>query len=333
MKRAYILSSLIFLLTSILFGCNGRNQNSVNVPEGNIEKKEKEPSEIFYMDKKYPGEGGVYDQWKQSDSLYRNATMEELVSMASKPKDPIMGLVSFRALLWKNPHEAVNLLISEIDDTTSVCVMSGDCSWDDMISDVRISMAQLNRRYSKITKEDSMRIDSAILFSDNALLYDYPYHLFKRLPAKPEYEARLRQLYKRDIYALVALARFHKDEDKQDVMNLLSQVNNKNTWETNDTICATLLAVAAWPDKSFMPSVQKICENKLFSQESNGCREEAFSALIAYDDQWSYRMIEKALSKQDYDMSYRFEQAYENNPLPRFKPLYQKYKPKQNIIY
>ena len=329
MKRTYILSSLILLLTSILIGCIGRNQNSVNLPEESEEEKmEIKKTEWFSMDKEYPGEGSVNDQWKQSDSLYRNATTEELVSMASKPKDPIMGLVSFRALLWKNPHEAVNLLISEIDDTTSVCVMRGDCTSDEMIPDVRISLVEYNREYCKVTKEDSIRIDRAILFSDNALLYGYLYTLFKKLPAKPEYEARLRQLYKHDIYALVALVRFHKDEDKQDVMNLLSQVNNKNTWETNDTICATLLAVAAWPDKSFMPSVQKICENTLFSQESNGCREAAFSALIAYDDQWSYRMIEKALSKQDYDMSYRFEQAYENNPLPRFKPLYQKYKSK-----
>lgn len=330
MKRAYILSSLILLLTSILYGCIGRNQNSVNVPEESVEKKPKiEIIESFIIDK-VDFHGKISYQWKQSDSLYRNATTEELVNLASTSKEPVKRLISFRALLWKNPHEAVNLVISEIDDSAIVYISNFGCGTEDRVSNVRIFMVQNNRKDYNVTKEDSMRIDSALLFSDNAPLYDCTYSLYKELSAKPEYEARLRQLYKRDIRAIVALAKFHKDEDKQAFRNLLSQAIYKNSWEFSDTIRATLLAVSAWPDKSFVPSVQKICKNIFFSsQKSYGYEEPAFSALIAYDEQWSYKMIEKALSKpKEFDACLCFEYAYEKNPLPRFKPLYKKYRSK-----
>ncbi|MBR4925453.1 MAG: hypothetical protein IKZ61_06835 [Prevotella sp.] len=330
MKRAYILSSLIFLLTSILIGCIGRNQNSEKVPEENVKKKPKiEIVEGFLIDK-VDLHGNISYQWKQSDSLYRNAPTKELVSMASTSKEPVKRLISFRALLWKDPHEAVNLIISEIDDSTIVYISTYGCGTEDRVSNVRIFMVQSNREGYNVTENDSMRIDSALLYSDNAPLYDYTYGLYKELPVKPVYEARLRQLYKRDIRALVALARFHQNEEKQAIINLLSQANNKDTWEFRDTTRVTLLAVAVWPNKSFKPSVQKICENIFFSsQKSYGCEEQAFSALIAYDEQWSYKMIERALSKpKEFDTRLCFEYAYENNPLPRFKPLYQKYKSK-----
>ena len=72
-------------------------------------------------------DGKISPQWLLSDSLSKYATIEEIEKLATTDKDPIKRLVAFRALLTKDPHQAVNLAISNIEDTTIVATTDGDC--------------------------------------------------------------------------------------------------------------------------------------------------------------------------------------------------------------
>ena len=191
-------------------------------------------------------------------------------------------------------------------------------------------MSNSRRKYN-ISLADSMRIDSAVLFSANSSKFYYTNHLYHRLPAKPEYESRLRQLYKHDHYALIALARYHREEDKQEIIRQLSQIENKVFFSYRDTIRTIMDAVAAWPSATYKQKVRQVCQNILDKKGADSYATSAFGALMAYNDRWSYNLIDKTLSnakqrdKYYFDFCWSLHVAYENNPLPLFKPLLRKY--------
>lgn len=314
---------LIILAALLLQGC-GNSGKPKNEGAENVVKKAK-VERAFHTGKNIGVGGEISPQWEKSDSLCAHVSTDELIKLASKHEDKIERLIAFHALLMKNPHEAVNLAIAEIEDTALVSTLNGCEGTEEYVSDVRICMIQYNREQYKVSKEDSVRIDSAVLFSENGSKFYYMYRLYHRLPAKPEYENRLRQLYKQDCYALIPLARYHRDEEEQEIIRLLSQTSNR------DLISRGLDAVAVWPSATFKQQVRQICQKILDKENKDICTRSAFSALIAYNEQWCYNLIDKTLSKAKqrdkhyFNYSWDFHEAYEKNPQPLFKPLIKKY--------
>ena len=269
----------------------------------------------------------VSPQWIKSDSLYAHASIDELIKLASKHEDAIERLIAFRALLMKDPHEAANLTISEVDDTTLIGTSDGICGQEETVSDIRLNMMQYNREQRKVTINDSIRIDSAVLYSVNSSKLNYPHELYQKLPAKPEYENRLRQLYKQDKRALIALAKYHKEQDKQEISRLLSEIEHDKVGAYRDTVLIVFDAIAIWPSASFKVPVQHVC--KKLADEGGVLF--PFEALINYNTRWSYNVIDQALStskkkKKDYFSNcWDFHFALEQNPHPLFEPLLKKY--------
>jgi hypothetical protein len=323
--------AIVLLIALFLQSCgnNGKTKNEATHDAG--EQKAIKAEESFDTSRKIGVGGKISYQWKKSDSLCAHASTKELIALAKNHSDKIQRLIAFRALLMKDSHEAVNLAISEIEDTTEVPVSDGCCGSNDIVSGVRIEMIQYNREGYKVSVADSMRIDSAVLFSNHASKFDYIYHLYHKLPARPEYEERLEQLYKHDLYALIALARYHREDTKQDIIRLLSQMDKKDFWNYRDTIRTALDAVIAWPSASYKQQVRHVCQDLLNKPELYGSGSSILGALMAYNDRWSYNLIDKTLSKakqknQNYfDYSWGLYEAYNDNPLPLFKPLYKKY--------
>ena len=314
---------LIILAALLLQGC-GNSGKPKNEGAENVVKKAK-VERAFHTGKNIGVGGEISPQWEKSDSLCAHVSTDELIKLASKHEDKIERLIAFHALLMKNPHEAVNLAIAEIEDTALVSTLNGCEGTEEYVSDVRICMIQYNREQYKVSMEDSVRIDSAVLFSENGSKFYYMYRLYHRLPAKPEYENRLRQLYEQDPKALIPLARYHREEDKQEIIRLLSQTENRNL------ISRGLDAVTVWPSATFKQQVRQICQKILDKEDTDFCSRSALSALIAYNEQWSYNLIDKTLlkakqrDKHYFDYCWSFHEAYEDNPQPLFKPLIKKY--------
>lgn len=271
--------------------------------------------------------GKVSPQWIKSDSLYAHASIDELIELASKHEDAIDCLIAFRALLMKDPHEAANLTISEVDDTTLVGTSDGICGQEETVSDIRLNMMQYNREQRKVAINDSIRIDSAVLYSVNCPKLEYSYELYKKIPAKPEYENRLRQLYKQDYRALIALAKYHREQEKQEIIHQLSRTENPRFDAYDDTMHIVFHAVAVWPSVSFKSSVLHICKILM----DDGDQFFPYEALISYNTQWSYNIIDQALStskkknKDYFSNCWDFHFALEHNPHPLFEPLLKKY--------
>lgn len=337
MKRIRPISILALLgiitFAFSLHSCKNNKKKQDKVVNLAIDKKPEIKNKKSFHTSKHIGIGGTLsEQWKKSDSLYTHTSTKKLIELASDQDDVIESLIAFRALLMKNPHKAVNLAISEIDDTTNVSTLAGCCRENDCVSNVRISMIQYARKYYKVSMADSIRIDSALLFSNYPSKFYYIYHLYHKLPAKPEYEKRLLQLYKHDQYALIALARYHRVATKQEIIRLLSKISKNINIDNRDTINTVLDAVTTWPSESYKHQVIKVCQHVLNNPDTRGCYRNVFGALMAYNDKWSYNYIDKTLSKAikekqvSFDTYYSFLEAYEANPLPLFKPLVQKYK-------
>ena len=323
------------LLAIFLHSCgnNGKAKNEATHDAVSIKKKPlRKEIESFHTIREIGVSGKkISYQWQKSDSLYAHASTKQIIELAKNHSDKIQRLIAFRALLMKAPHEAVGLAISEIEDTTEVPMSDGFCGWEDIVSSVRIEMIQYKRKHYKVSLADSMRVDSALLFSNNTPKFVYMYDLYRNLPARPEYEKRLRQLYEHDHCALIALARYHREDTKQEIIRLLTQMDKKDFWSYRDTIKTALDAVIAWPSASYKQQVRHVCQDILHRPELYGSGRNVLGALMAYNDRWSYNLIDKTLSKakqkdQNYfDYSWGLHEAYEDNPLPLFKPLLKKY--------
>ena len=325
--------AIVLLIALFLQSC-GNNGKTKNEATHNAVKTDQiiKIEESFMTSRKLPTKGKISYQWKKSDSLCAHASTKELITLAKNHSDIIQRLIAFRALLTKAPHEAVNLAISEIEDTTKVMVSHGACATQDIVSNIRIDMIQYQRKHYKVSLADSMRIDSALLFSNITPKFYYMYDLYHRLPAKPEYEKRLEQLYGHDHYALIALAKYHRVDTKQEIIRLLMQTKKKNLWRYRDTIRTALEVVIAWPSASYKQQVRHVCQDILNNKDAEVCISQVFGALMAYNDRWSYHLIDKSVSKvkqkenKYFEYCWGLEMAYLDNPLPLFKPLIKKYK-------
>ena len=324
--------AIVLLIALFLQSCgnNGKTKNEATHDAG--KQKAIKAEESFDTSRKIGVGGKISYQWKKSDSLCAHASTKELITLAKNHSDKIQRLIAFRALLMKDSHEAVNLAISEIEDTTKVMVSHGVCATQDIVSNIRIDMIQYQRKHYKVSLADSMRIDSALLFSNITPKFYYMYDLYHRLPAKPEYEKRLEQLYGHDHYALIALAKYHRVDTKQEIIRLLMQTKKKNLWRYRDTIRTALEVVIAWPSASYKQQVRHVCQDILNNKDAEVCISQVFGALMAYNDRWSYHLIDKSVSKvkqkenKYFEYCWGLEMAYLDNPLPLFKPLIKKYK-------
>ena len=135
--------AIVLLIALFLQSC-GNNGKTKNETTHNAVKTDQiiKIEESFMTSRKLPTKGKISYQWKKSDSLIAHASTKELIALAKNHKDKIQRLIAFRALLTREPHKAVNLAISEIEDTTEVMVSDGCCGEQDIVSNVRICMIQ-----------------------------------------------------------------------------------------------------------------------------------------------------------------------------------------------
>ena len=121
-NQTILFGIILTLLTTSLLGCKNSGEAKEEKAKANLPDLkpiiEKEEFHLFRetMD-------GVSQQWLLSDSLSAYATLEEIKEMATFHQDPIKRLIAFRALLSRNPYEAVALAISNIEDTTIVATI------------------------------------------------------------------------------------------------------------------------------------------------------------------------------------------------------------------
>ena len=296
------------MLSTAFLGC----RNSGEKQAVSKEKKVLVIAKEAFQRSKTNMDGSISSQWPSIEHIEKLATIND---------DPIKRLIAFRALLSKYPHEAVNLAISHIEDTTIVSTTDGVCGEEDRVSNVRICMLHDNERYH-VSEEDLVRLDSAMLFSANISKFGYSYWLYQYIPAKTEYEDRLRQIYEQDPWALVTLAKYKREKDKQKIKK--GKVANAKQAVTDAENELNKLGVKYDDAKLAVDTAR----SKVAPLEATANAKQA--AAQHADDVFkdAQQALADAKQKKRDDFGYlvlNFHNAYEDNPRPLFKQLIEKY--------
>ena len=179
------------------------------------------------------------------------------------------------------------------------------------------------------------RLDSALLYSSSTRGILYYKELFLKLPPKIEYYKYVRRHYleEHNQYALLSLAKYRKEQDKDCINGELLNFRNHSTLTCGfeHPFSIALLAVQQWPDDYFISALKRASYHYLFADVMySNTLKYFFSALMAYDAQWSYEIIKRSIENMKKKgnltdteiLMIRFREAYLENPHPRYKSLF-----------
>ena len=147
---------------------------------------------------------------------------------------------------------------------------------------LRVHSIILNKEYYHINDNDYNRLDSVLLFSEITKKMDSYGRLYKNLTPKPHYYQRLLDLYDKSSYTapIIAIAKYHKKEDKKRIIELLQYAGCDKSKGLNDA----LQAISEWPDKDYKMYVLSVAKH--FLKNKLTFTEELYSALMCYEEKW-----------------------------------------------
>lgn len=232
------------------------------------------------------------------DSL---ATDKEIEGMARRHSAPIVRLYMFQLLLKRNVGSCMDIAIHQIRDTSSVEVddTSGFTSYYSYYHD-RINNIRINLLTSSCKGGNLAALDSVLLYSYGIKDILYYKTLFKNIPPKPEYYNIIRRHYVDygNDYALIALAKYRKKQDRELINDALSGCGQKHVPYGFDSLRdIALYAISEWPDDYYIGALKRFSNSYLFYEYVSFGKtlRLVFKALMAYDDDWSRQLIRKSI--------------------------------------
>lgn len=266
---------------------------------------------------------------------------KELYEFAGRRYSPVVRLTATDALIRRRYAHLEQILLSNYADTTMINVCADDVGWEEYAGSVFLRNIQSCKGKVIISREDSLRNDSLVLFTPGLSKYQYTKKLLLRLPPKESYYARIKEivLKGRTYQALKALASYRREEDKYILLDALSHYDNENedVDREDDETNNALLAVTVWACQDFVPLLMRIRDYEIKQHDSSmlpRCKY-LFEAVMAYDNQWAYNFIDATLAlsskkkdreySSDITMATSFHSAMLSHYNPRFASLLRKY--------
>lgn len=267
----------------------------------------------------------------------------ELVRLSKDNESPIIRLYAFQVLLNRNYQKAESIAFRELTDTISVpisYVSFYERIGEDNISNLRINLLA---KYCKKHRISTNKLDRVLLRSLGLKNIDYYKQLFLRIPPSERYYYLVKRHYvvDKNPYALVLLAKYHKPSDRvlvnealktfekiEEACRNIADVSYKPVLPDEDLFPMSLLAVSYWPDESFRKTLEDISKLYLYKADDfSPTLDYLYQALMAYNDEWSYRIIKDSFNYQKrsmnemdlYDYKESFKNAYLKRPLPKYR--------------
>ncbi len=257
---------LITSILSIFIGCNGNvpfghssdNKFTLNldtlpklkkIVEG-LEKGEMiESSHIGY-------EGSSSSQWEKYEQLKREATIDQLIALTDY-RSSVVSSYAFQALATKNSDKVFPILLKHLNDTTKIVSQSGCIRETSLMADYYIDVVTsdyIEADTYKLNQSQRKILDSILLSDESIELYARHEAIRNLKPTTENYEI-IRQLVKneKNHFALIALAKYQKDQDKELIVSF---------FENDDTQYTALCAVKEFPDDYFYNFVTNIFEQE-----------------------------------------------------------------------
>ena len=144
--------------------------------------------------------GETTQQYILSESLRHIATTEQLAHLALSHPSPVVRLSASYGLMTRDPHIAAEIAIEGILDTAMCRIVNGCISRCSSVSEDRLITLRVNREYYGLSAEDSICLDSAILYKPYYDKYDRDIMaiLMESLVPRPQYYERLKEMYQKE---------------------------------------------------------------------------------------------------------------------------------------
>lgn len=262
----------------------------------------------------YPS-GKPMPQWARGQKLGKLATEEELLLLCEHP-NPVVKCYAFKALSNRPNSPFFPVLLKHLSDTSRIrihdgCVIIGEWTGDNFLKNAQLNQAQKNT------------VDSLLIFGSDIRL-DAKSNLLIQLPPQSDnYYERIRKMVmeENNNCALVALAKFQKQEDKPLIIEHLLSDNYITQYYG-------LWAVQYFPDETFYPYLATIHQkeiNKFWGIDPLGVKM-LYQAMVQYNDRNFRKSILKAIRK-NYGHIYYIWLALKKYPSPAYLRIIPKLKP------
>lgn len=309
--------SIVFI-TVILFSCKGKKDiNTYTVKERGsaLDSVVREMAGVNNLEGQYIGVGATPSkQWQRLKWIMTNASDSELIKL-TRYKNPVVKCYAFIALRDRRNVDPFPILLEYLSDSTKLETTSGCIVMTETVGSF------LLQNYTPRNAGQREIIDSVLLYSKNVDPFLKMY-FWETIETTPERHARIKEIVSNtnDKHAIVALAKYKKQEDKYLITDLLGQDDNLSQQYA-------LLAIAEFPDQSFFPALEKMLSDELRKTDNtySGNSEALYKALAQYKSKKVRKLFDRVLRDMKGEQLVKHSdfiyQAVKENPDPIYDGL------------
>jgi hypothetical protein len=245
--------------------------------------------------------------------------------------------MAYHALVAERSDICYDLLLRKLSDSSTFTIASFDVWFDYDVASFMMDLTS-DSESSMFTKEQQRHVDSLILFSDGLEHLD-KYAPASRLIGMDGLYGRLRELHLSGTPNLLpVIAEYRNEDDIPMIIDALREysvgLDNQGGLSTEglqgDTNSA-LYAIIGWNDDAFIPALEELRDYELSRRYLDYNRVKMlFKVVMSYDNEWAYNFIDETFGKMRGAKKYSypenlFRAYYEEEEIPRFRPLVEKY--------
>lgn len=327
-------SSFILTLMMLFVGLEANAQDIENRRVNILESPDS--CNVYYLYGN-DGWGGVPKGWTVQRELLKNATKTDLEQTVLHSKTPAYRAMAYHALVEDRSKKCYDLLLQKLSDSTTFNVAAFDVWYTCDVASFMIGVVSDSKR-PLFTKDQQRHVDSLIVFSDGLEHLD-KYAPASRLKGMDGLYARLRELHLSGTPNLLPIiAEYRNEDDIPMIIDALLEysVGLDNQGGLNpeglegDTNSA-LYAIIGWNDDAFIPALEELRDYELSRRYLDYNRVKMlFKVVMSYDNEWAYNFIDETFGKMRGAKKYSypenlFRAFYEEEEIPRFRPLVEKY--------
>ena len=272
------------------------------------------------------GTGGTPSaQYDYADWLRRNATADQLATIAMTGSSPVTRLWALRLLLEEPHPQVVDVLKAAVNDTTETQEGYG-CLYSNMPFNLAAFKNYYFDQENVQTKETQEAIDSMAFF-DFMRRYDYDTEILEQLEPKPSYYAAAAEAADSGRVGILPLLVKYKNPNDRQRINRLLMADFEKEGEVSAMCCN---AVETWGKPDFEDYAKHVCQ-AVIGKPKDYNADFYLPLLFRYPAPWSYQLIENVLAGKDrYSdiedyKEYMKSRADEGEVPPLFQSLYDRY--------
>ena len=284
------------------------------------------------------------EKWERhAETIKKYATSKQLDSLAFSSKSPSVRLIAFYALYNKQYDMSVDLCFKMLRDSDIIFIRQEYPQAELHPQTIRrriLDLLNFNlETYSITLSKDSLDIiDSTFIYHEAANGVSGFDGIMNRCKGVPKYYDQFQKLFGNGRYEMIKYIAAYKN--RQDLDKIIAALEDYTKYHYNSKknakySYAGLDAIKEFPDEVFVPYLEKLSKKvfnvKIFPWHQ---RRNYFAAVMAYDNEWAYQLIEQLFEKNK-----KYKRAVlditrgyvESDKQERFKPLIEKYSNKEII--